>query len=514
MTNLDLSLQVFEFLKQAQVKTVVVCAGARNAPLVFALQNLNFEVIHYFEERSSAFLALGLIKSSGHPVAVLTTSGTAVAELLPAAIEATYQGLPLILISADRPKVYRRTGAPQAIEQVGLFSNYVEKVYDLDVHTKQFIFDWTFQKPIQLNVCFDEPLIDLKTDHQPAVILNRLQKEKKVSQKIKIINPLIIVSEISSQDFQLVKKFLIDQSAMIYCESLSQLCFCPELSHLVIKSTDQLIKKAFSEKLFDSIIRIGGVPTLRFWRDLEHDFKSVPVYSFSELEYTGLSRSSEKYEIESLNDVEVILTLQNFENFKELDRQLQEKKLLLLQKYSCSEPAFVRYLSKLALNKSIYIGNSLPIRYWDSFAAEKSDSIYANRGANGIDGQISTYLGWSENRDISYCFIGDLTALYDLAALGLTEQLQKNKRRLVIMNNYGGQIFQRVFKNDLFINAHQIQFNYWAQMWNWNYQLVKTESDFQKTELDQSKNIVIEIQPDVEETKQFWNEWDSLCQKI
>src|SRR3989344_693333 len=98
MTNFDLSLIVFSVLKQAGVQNVVVCAGARNAPLVLALQEQNFKIFNYFEERSAAFFALGLIKSTKRPAAVLTTSGTAAAELLPAAIEATYQGLPLILV--------------------------------------------------------------------------------------------------------------------------------------------------------------------------------------------------------------------------------------------------------------------------------------------------------------------------------------------------------------------------------------------------------------------------------
>ena len=127
MTNSDLCLKVFDFLNHSKVETVVICAGARNAPFITQLESQNFNKIYYFEERSAAFYALGLMKKSGKPVAIITTSGTAAAELLPATIESYYQGLPLILITADRPKAYRGSGAPQAIHQIGLYSNYIEK---------------------------------------------------------------------------------------------------------------------------------------------------------------------------------------------------------------------------------------------------------------------------------------------------------------------------------------------------------------------------------------------------
>lgn len=110
MTNFNLCAHMFSFLKQCDVDTVIICAGARNAPFVFHLEAQNFKQIYFFEERSAAFFALGLMKQKNKPVAIITTSGTAAAELLPATIEAFYQGLPLVLITADRPKTYRHSG--------------------------------------------------------------------------------------------------------------------------------------------------------------------------------------------------------------------------------------------------------------------------------------------------------------------------------------------------------------------------------------------------------------------
>ncbi|MBC7421563.1 MAG: 2-succinyl-5-enolpyruvyl-6-hydroxy-3-cyclohexene-1-carboxylic-acid synthase [Bdellovibrio sp.] len=512
MTNYDLSLKVFDFLNQAQVQSVVVCAGARNAPLVMALKEQNFKIYSFFEERSASFFALGLMKSESKPVAIMTTSGTAVAELLPAAIEATYQGLPLILVTADRPKSYRGTGSPQTIEQLGLFLNYVEATHDLDVFSEQFQFEWSFKKPIHLNVCFDEPLIDQhSTGNTPKVQLKKksLQNEVKGSART-AKKPLVILGGLDKSDVNSVIKFIQDTGAPVYAESLSQLGHSEKLAAYLVNSSDVLVKKLFQNKLCDSVIRIGSVPTLRFWRDLESEFSHTPVTHFSNLAFSGLARDATMYPINALNEILIETEKDYLSPIKKLDQALQNKKLALLAKYPNSEPSLVACFSEVIANEPIYLGNSLPIRHWDQFSLQASKEVYANRGANGIEGQVSTYLGWSEAHAKSFCLIGDLTALYDLASLGLSPQLKSAKRRVVIINNFGGQIFSRIFKNDLFLNAHQTQFKSWAAMWNWDYSLVKSKADFAQMKSD---HMVVEIQPDEQQTKNFWDEWDDICRK-
>ena len=210
MTNFDLSLKVFDFLRQAQVGSIVVCAGARNAPLVMALKEQNFKVYSFFEERSASFFAIGLMRSELKPVAVLTTSGTAVAELLPATIEAAYQGLPLILVTADRPKNYRGTGSPQTIEQVGLFSQYVEATFDLDAHQDSFEFICSLKKPIHLNVCFDEPLIDIKSpeSEKNKVFLQSINIQKIENDFSALADkPFVIIGGLDLADTEAVVNF-------------------------------------------------------------------------------------------------------------------------------------------------------------------------------------------------------------------------------------------------------------------------------------------------------------------
>jgi len=163
MGNLDLARRLIDDVRAAGAHEFCVCAGSRNSPLLAVLGGGQailpvrtgkiacppLRLFSFVDERSAAFFALGRVKLHGQPVAVVTTSGTAVAEMLPAAIEAYYSGIPLILISADRPARFRGTGAPQSIEQLGLFGVYAETSLD----------SWTRTKPLHLNVEFDEPLL-------------------------------------------------------------------------------------------------------------------------------------------------------------------------------------------------------------------------------------------------------------------------------------------------------------------------------------------------------------------
>ena len=163
MSNLAEARRVIALARELGVEDFCVCGGSRNAPLIAVLTDGSWQladglsanrqpptVNSFVDERSAAFFALGRAKLTGRPAAVITTSGTAVAEMLPAAVEAHYSGVPLVLITADRPERYRGTGAPQAIEQTSIFGVYASRDADR----------WTRIGPLHINVEFDEPLLD------------------------------------------------------------------------------------------------------------------------------------------------------------------------------------------------------------------------------------------------------------------------------------------------------------------------------------------------------------------
>jgi glycosyltransferase involved in cell wall biosynthesis len=172
----------------------------------------------------------------------------------------------------------------------------------------------------------------------------------------------------------------------------------------------------------------------------------------------------------------------------------------LFEKYPESEPALVNKLSKHLHHKNVYLGNSLPIREWDLAICQKTipAKVFANRGANGIDGQVSTFLGWASSGVENWAILGDLTALYDLSSLWITRQLEVDNLTILVINNGGGMIFNKIFESEYFLNRHEINFSSWAKMWNWHYE---------KWQTIPSKPIssgfrIIEMVPVEEHTKQ------------
>lgn len=488
MKNIETAQAILKSCLEVGVRELVLCAGARNAPFVALLsEETPFKVYSFFEERSAAFFALGRIQAEGRPVAVITTSGTAAAELLPATIEADYQGLPLILITADRPSAYRGCAAPQAIVQPGLYSHYVEKTYDVEGEWDEFSFSLT--RPVHVNVCFDEPLMDGIPKPWPVVSPPPQSVSAALDEpKIKMKRPLIVVGGLPLAVRDQVAYTLAKWKRPLYLESPSNLRGDKRLQPYRVSKVEGLD--------YDGVIRVGSVPTLRLWRDLETS--EVPVAHFSHLPFSGLAREKGVYSLAALRDVKA-----SFEEWTPSDesaKRLDE----LLNKYRDSEPGWVRRLSRaLPAKARLFVGNSLPIREWDlASSPETPAEIFANRGVNGIDGLISTFAGVSDEDRSNWCLIGDLTALYDLSGPWALRERPLKEMNIVILNNGGGKIFSRMFKNPLFENRHDLDFEKWAQMWDLEY----LRNDFPP---HSDGHRVIEIVPDVAQTEAFWKEWNA-----
>lgn len=530
--------QLVSLLNSVGCHEIVVCAGARNASLVSGLAALaQFKTWTFFEERSAAFFALGRIQQLQSPVAVVTTSGTAVAELLPGCIEAYYQGCPLLILSADRPPDYRGTGAPQAIEQVGLFSQYVEYCYDWQSPTPNQNWKWSKHCPLHVNICLEEPqrseidlftsdsylkglkssIFDQKSENLNVTELSRITdvlnrpQENDTDFAMKYQRPLFLFGP----EFRGVEILKYFKNLKFYSlsEPLSQI---KNSGHSVNFKNEKVVDFALEKGIFDSIIRVGGVPTGRIWRDLERKFCHVPVVNFSDQKFSGLSRKGTQKRLLSeldsfLNHLHTNFDQTAIQMLVKMDQDLENVKLDLLKKYPYSEPGWMRWISQqTGAGDKIYLGNSLPIREYDQFGVTQDHQrFFGNRGANGIDGQISTFLGWADRRVQNWGIFGDLTALYDLVSPWLLGQLKIQNLKIVIINNGGGRIFKRMFERSELENEHQIQFQYWAKMWNLHYQLLP-HSDERKISKEVSHQI-LEVNPSPEETDQFWQEWESLC---
>lgn len=303
--NFEYSTKIVQQLLQWGVEEFHVCAGARNIPLVevlFHMEHKEHCLFNHFEERSAGFYALGRIKSLKKPVAVVTTSGTAVAELLPSVMEAYYSNLPLVLLTADRPKCYRGTGAPQSCEQKNIFGIYTSECVDISAseHDDFSILDLPRNKPLHINVCFDAPLqsgniIPIareKTHPFPPCSLNKNALAESLSLLNSFINEhknlLVIVSKMEFKHSNSIITFLKNLNAPVYLESISNLREHPELSEIKILCADKIWEHAKSSRFtIDAILKIGGTPTHRIWRDLDEKFHHIPIFSISDSDFRG-----------------------------------------------------------------------------------------------------------------------------------------------------------------------------------------------------------------------------------
>lgn len=537
--NIGWSRDLLRQFYQEGVRDIVFCAGARNSPFVAVLEKANgFQTHSFFEERSAAFFALGCARRTGCPVAVITTSGTAAAELLPASVEAFHTGVPLILVTADRPRRLRGTGAPQAIDQTGLFAKFVSLEFDLEQGETFSLAGWNRRAPVHLNICFDEPLIDepvepltLTSMPTPVSFLGRSSfavsagsewAALRLARFLKVGGPLLVmVGTLETEEERAaVASLCLRLNAPVYLESTSGLRERADLQGLALRSGDRVLNWGLRKNLFWRTLRIGGVPTARIWRDLENPASTIEVFSLTAIPFAGLSRGEMVCaEIgPSLTLVSRDLELRGgvlhagdeATRLLDKDREAEAELLRLYQEEPTAEPALVRALSRAVPEGArVYLGNSLPIREWDLAAAhDRAFVVQANRGVNGIDGQISTFLGLCGNGvakgDENWAIIGDLTALYDLAAPWAITHCPEAVIRLVIINNGGGRIFSRLFQSPLFENRHGIGFEAWARMWNLGYhRWTSVPEDFVGDTTE-----VIEVVPDEAATQRFWDRYD------
>lgn len=520
---------------EAGIREYVICAGARNLGLVVALADMagsgadgEIRLFSHFEERAAGFFALGRTMQSGEPCAVVTTSGTAVAEMLPAVIEAHYQRRPLVVISADRPMRFRGSGAPQTIEQAGLFAHYVEGAEDIEWREELTVFNrWSGMAPWHLNLCFEENE-PAGSDDEDVSRDSRLRSGKTGEPRcnidmLPVLDALkngwrglvVILGGLEADDREEVWHFLKQLGAPVLADATSGLR--ETLGALVLVDGDRILR----ENPPQHIVRIGEVPTGRFWRDLE-ELPGVNVVSISRTGYPGLARESQVIRGDIARCIKGLGEISHLgdamDHLKSAGRR-HGRIVELLESLPESEPGMIRTLSVMATTgSSLYLGNSLPIREWNDFAQREVpyEMVRANRGANGIDGQISSWLGSSADEQGAWGVFGDLTAFYDLAAPALLAQVQCHGRMLVVINNGGGKIFARLPAvqklrgkvSDLVTNAHEYSFEAWAAMWGMHYHRVRGMEDFD-FEPGETTTLV-EVIPDERQTALFWEKFAGI----
>lgn len=507
-------------LVQQGVTKFCIAPGSRSTPLVLAAaEHPGAKTMVHFDERGIAFYALGIGKSANLPAAVIATSGTACANLLPAVMEAYHSATPLLLLTADRPHELRECGANQTTDQVKLFSNVVRWQMDLTPNLPEnairsiaaqsvFYARQCPQGPVQINCPFREPFYTPNFSGRQGNAIPLLFPEL-VAKPIKInaCRGVILLGKTSDPApvLALAKRL----HWPLFADILSNARCTPTDEQ--IRHFDALIQSPLSLQP-DFILHFGDRFTSKHILEWAKDAPLLHVSPHPALQDPARRLSSR---VQSdigpfCASFEATPNLEWLKEWQMLDREIATLIDEQFQSFPFSEAHIFRSLPE---DRPFYLGSGMPIRFADRFLFPKTGKgFFANRGVSGIDGNIATAAGVSDGlQSPLIAFIGDQAALHDLNSLSL---LKKRPVLLVIVNNFGGGIFdyllisQSSHLDRYFTASHELHFEAAALAFDLPY------VRFERCIGDFPASGIVELVTDRRENVQFLGELKAACSRV
>ncbi|TNJ46402.1 2-succinyl-5-enolpyruvyl-6-hydroxy-3-cyclohexene-1-carboxylate synthase [Tamlana fucoidanivorans] len=501
--KIPLAQTVIQLCKTKELKHIVISPGSRNAPLTIGFSNdAYFNCYSIVDERCAAFFALGIAQKLKKPVAVVCTSGSALLNYYPAVAEAFYSDIPLIVLSADRPKHLIGIGDGQTINQRYVFENHIlfsanlkldlKDEMNIPGHEELPIFknlEDKFERflglqkdiqtyneegintaintaiskkgPVHINIPFDEPLYELvdKISVSPRnidstvkpskiedyVLQSALEDWNSASKK------MILVGVLGPSEFE--KKWLDelaeDDSVIVLTETTSNLHhsnFFPSIDQLIAPLTDEE-QKALSP---DILVTFGGLIVSKKIKQLLRKHKPKHHWHIDEKAANDTFFClNNHFEIAPNIFFETFLpriTHYVKSRYKETWLALKQYRLKRHKAYVNNIPfsdfkVFSEILKSVPEHYILQSGNSSAIRYMQLFKVKKDIEVYCNRGTSGIDGSTSTAIGCAVASEKPVLFItGDLSFFYDSNAFW--NNYIPSHFRVIVVNNQGGGIFR------------------------------------------------------------------------
>lgn len=502
------------------VKNVVISPGSRSTPLAYAcMKEEGLTVYRQIDERSAGYFALGMAKASGDPVMLLCTSGTAAANYFPAIVEAYYARLPLIVVTADRPHELREVGAPQAINQIGLFGSHVKWSVDLPMPEEGNRLDFLVRHlhrsvktavsqpkgPVHLNVPFREPLLlDFEQQYDSAGEITHLTGDSCFSSSVQDFlqksaaaeKGLLVIGEMTEKMPPEFWSFIRKLNWPVLADPLSNVRsnIDESCSDLIIDSYDAILKsERFKNQMVpDVVIRVGPQPVSKPLTLYLADVKPEIYAVFDESPMIRDAQSVVTHHIQASAKGFWQLPISTKSDNPYTGKWAAASELFWkLAEVHCNESLDEGVLAKVLFDEldqcDLIVSSSMPIRDTDTYfkATTRDVMIYANRGANGIDGVVSTAFGvQAAKQRPTFLFIGDLSFLHDMNGL-IASKMQETDLTIVVMNNDGGGIFsylpqskeERYFE-DLFGTPTGLKFEDAARMYDADYAAAETKEQF------------------------------------
>ncbi len=476
---------VDEFVR-CGVRHAVVCPGSRSAPLALAMAKSGIDLTVHVDERSAAYFAVGLARATGLPAVVVTTSGTAVANLLPAVVEASQAGVPLILWTADRPHELRDVGANQAIDQIKIFGDSVRWFQDLPLpEVSEGPLRWLRSVacravarakgpdpgPVHLNQPLREPL-DARPEELDLAAVVTLAREGRPGgapfhsiaagasaptdlTHLPIKGPGFIIAGPRSR----VDGF--PKALWALAAELGVPILADALSNARFGSPDGLVLSAYDAWLGSPaaraalanawILQFGAAPTSKNLRQLllEHRGPRIVVDETGRghdevATASHILQADASAVCRSLADAGP--SVQAPGGAADWDAAARE-----IHREAPGDPQVIReILRSLSAGDQLFIGSSLPVRDLDRYAAADAAPairVLGNRGASGIDGVVATAAGAARaapEGSRTILLIGDLSLHHDLNGLAAQARHAGGRLTTVVVNNHGGGIFHHL----------------------------------------------------------------------
>lgn len=488
-----------EELIKAGVRDFVVCPGSRNTPLTVSLLNANkklrgqeerLKLWRHIDERSAGYFALGIARTTDRPVAVCVTSGSAVANLLPAAMEARISRVPLIFLTADRPAELQEVGANQTAKQIGIFGDHVKwdvqlPMVDASVLGKVTKFSTAAARrsvrvaidspsgPVHINIPFREPLLSgVVGDSSSAVVLESTFAEAPQIQPDDYQMDLILARLRSSERGLIVcgpetadlsSAGIFELSRLlnwpIVADPMSNLRWGPYDFDNLVTTADTLLRvPKFAEQMKpDVVIRFGAIPTSKVLNDwLENSDADQIVIDEASPAYAGyrdeggtaeiyrctpkLFGDAVRYKLPNANRA----TTDYLNDWCRNNTRIQEYSKRFSEDFGnrFEGSIFVALSGGVDTEIALVLGNSMPVRDADSFISTNNiaSRIYGTRGVSGIDGVVSAAAGTAATGTTTFLVVGDLSFIHDTNGMWAASRYNLNLK-IILINNSGGGIF-------------------------------------------------------------------------
>lgn len=519
------------------VKYACISPGSRSTSLTYAIsQNNKIKSFVIIDERTSGFFALGISKQTKSPVLIVTTSGTATAELYPAIIEAYQNRVPLIICTADRPAYMRNTGANQTINQDNIYKNHIRFFYDaglpkLDVKKiksfKENIVKATNIAvsedigPVHFNLPFEKPLEpDSFTDSIDESIIScalpiKFSVDKQISLKSSLKKDTESIAALlkknccglitigpgnfSDEFINLLQMFSTKFALPIFADASSGLAFKAKRITNLISNFDAILRTKEFSKIFTPkiVLHFGRTATSPRLEEFVKNSKSKRFIinrfgdMFDSSKSSSIIKTSEENFLSSFSDYEFQFkdeSLSKLTSLKSLDTDIDKIKLTSFHNFEkLNETAILlNILEAIPPNSNLMIGNSIPIRDLDFFSSilNKNINVFQNRGASGIDGITSTALGiCSQSKNPTYLITGDISFYYDINSLLIAKQ-NKIPLIVILINNNGGSIFRflpisnhKAVLEKYFLTPTNLSFKKLSEAFEVDYKELKTYQD-------------------------------------